>query len=835
MALALACLFLASSSARAATPTVTDDFVSAVTTKSAVLHAAVNPEGGATAYHFEYGTANCASNPCTSVPIPDAGIGAGTSTVSVAKEISGLQPSTTYHYRVVATNASGTTMGPSSTFNTYAPPESPSCPNDNFRIGASAVLPDCRAYEMVSPVNKNGGDIKTPSNILGFRTALNKSSINGEKFTYSSYKAFADAVSAPYSSQYIATRGDAGWTTHAISPPHASTIFQEYDITWDLEVQFKAITDDLSTAWLSDDAKPPLTADALAGWVNLYERNNLTDAYTAITTEPPSFGSLPPGLGAMEVEGHSRDGNHLVFSVAAALTPDAGQHSHQQIYDFTEGELHLVSVLPNETANPSPANVGWQSETLLRNGRYGTHYHAVSDDGSRIFWTATENGNTSEGGKIYVRIDGKETRPVSEAVSPSRAAFWAASADGAKAIFTIGESLYVTDVDAEAPTLIAGQSPGIVGASDDASHIYFVSTEGLDGASAGGRNLYLWREGAIEFIAELDAVDLEEGFGPTEVSGYTVLARVPVKRASRVTPDGKGLAFQSIRSLTGYDNTDAVTGERDLEVFVYDAETGELICASCNPSGARPTGQALQLPFRVGDQPATANAVGQRGTAAWLTTSENSLHTPRALADDGNRIFFNSFDALVPEDINGKQDVYQWEAMGKGTCQRTDGCLSLVSSGVSPAPSEFVDASPDGSDVFFSTGASLLPQDPDRIDIYNARVQGGFPPPPPPPPPCFGDACQAVSEAPQDAPLASASYKGEGDPSPAASEKCKRHADRAAKLRRRVSILRRRAEAVGVPRKAAALNEHAARLAGRAKALRSKAAACRRNNRRLGL
>ena len=58
-----------------------------------------------------------------------------------------------------------------------------------------------------------------------------------------------------------------------------------------------------------------------------------------------------------------------------------------------------------------------------------------------------------------------------------------------------------------------------------------------------------------------------------------------------VSPDGEYLAFMSDRSLTGYDNVDAnpaAKGARDEEVYLYDASTKLLVCASCNPNGEPP-------------------------------------------------------------------------------------------------------------------------------------------------------------------------------------------------------------------------------------------------------
>ena len=185
-------------------------------------------------------------------------------------------------------------------------------------------------------------------------------------------------------------------------------------------------------------------------------------------------------------------------------------------------------------------------------------------------------------------------------------------------------------------------------------------------------------------------------------------------------------------------------------------------CVSCNPSGGRPSGRVFE-----GSQGAT------RRVAALMPAWENQFYAPHALSDDGSRLFFDSFEALVPRDSNGKEDVYEWERAAnakeceeKGTelfVPSAAGCLSLVSSGQSPSDSELDDATPDGSDVFIKTASSLVPQDPGLVDVYDAREGGGLPVPPAPSPACEGEACQGPLAAPNDPTPASAAFQGAGN------------------------------------------------------------------------
>ena len=177
-----------------------------------------------------------------------------------------------------------------------------------------------------------------------------------------------------------------------------------------------------------------------------------------------------------------------------------------------------------------------------------------------------------------------------------------------------------------------------------------------------------------------------------------------------------------------------------------------------------------------------ADGVNEFWAAALLPVAANQLYYPRVISDDGGRLYFNSFDALVPRDTNGAMDVYQWEAQGKGDCTEVDGCVRLISSGESPSDSSFLDASADGSDVFFTTNAGLVVQDPGLIDIYDAREGGGFPPPPVPPAECEGEACQNPLVPPTDTTPASASFAGPGNEvTPRKAKKAKKKKARAKK------------------------------------------------------
>ncbi|HEX8689877.1 MAG TPA: hypothetical protein VF729_06510, partial [Solirubrobacterales bacterium] len=347
------------------------------------------------------------------------------------------------------------------------------------------------------------------------------------------------------------------------------------------------------------------------------------------------------------------------------------------------------------------------------------------------------------------------------------------------------DELRIYDAASDTSQPIAADVRGVAGQGEDLSRVYFVSDEALPGAGAnspwgeeavaGQPNLYLWEEGEgegeaeVSFVATLlesDTGKLEPG---TDQEAYIIGNPGTYSRGTRASADGSALAFNSRAPLTDFDNTEPASGKPAVEVYRYDAQAGELACVSCNPSGARPRGRELREAYTrpAEDHPTKVIA------AAWIRGWEHPLHASRLLSADGERLFFNARDALLPRDTNGADDVYQWEAPGSGSCStaspsyfpQSGGCLDLISSGKSPTNSEFMEASPDGADVFFTTEAGLLPQDPGSVDLYDARVGGGFPQPVPAPQ-CAGEACQVAPPPPDDPTPASASFRGPGDPAP---------------------------------------------------------------------
>lgn len=702
-----------------------------------------------------------------SAPSPELEFGAGSAMRLVQATLTGLNPGTLYHYRLHVRNGT-----PPQGF--ICPAMRSECPEleHTFRTYGpeGGLLPEGRAWELVSPGQKSSAEVGVPGNRGGLADLrmirIQAGAGNGEAITYTSWTSFGDAESAPSTSQYLSKRTPSGWSTENLSPFGFSShvLFPPYN----------GFTPDLGFG-VFKTTEPPLTADCPKGTAeDIYLRDNATGELHCLSPEVPGG----PGSPCLLYGGASEDGGHVFI----AGRPEGGEIFKYRLYEWTPGGIQVVSVLPND--EPAPATEGTSfGPSNTRNGVENCQVtrtrlaSAISDDGSKAFWTYVPEA-ASEPTQLYARVDGSETVQLDAlpAKTPGKGPagngiFWAASADGSVAYFTdtsrllkgshaetakpdlysyeLGQGKPLTDLSEGA---VPGDVKGVVGASDDGSYVYFVAGAILSGeeenaagqkAKEGADNLYLNHEGTTTFIATLS---------PQDSGDWSAEPRL---LSARVSPDGAHLAFLSLESkaLAGYDNTLAegehcqygLTAEGGTEflggplctqAFLYDAAEagpGALSCASCNPSGARPLGPTV-LP-------------------GW----SNGFEGPRYLSDDGSRFFFQSFDALSQADVNAKSDVYELERPGTGSCDsespsfdpKANGCHFLISSGKSEDESFLIDASSDGRNVFFSTRGKLVGWDKnENYDVYDAREGGGFPEPPLIESPCEGEGCKPPNAAP---------------------------------------------------------------------------------------
>jgi hypothetical protein len=723
---------LASTAAAAGPPEVLTTWSSAIFSSTARLEARVNPNGAFTTYHFDYipraayeANLAAAKDPFAGASrapaASEASIGSGTGVLTVAQQASSLASDTAYRYRIVAKSTS-TTTGPTLDFRTQiVPAGTDSCPNAAARSqsGAkSSEVPDCRGWEMVSPVDKNGGQVAGPGHLYG--GGVTQAAAPGGALTYGSEASFAGGQGAPPASQYVAGRVAGGWETQNITQPIFSG---SYDAT-DQGVPYQLFSADLSRAILLNGdhcrgegtgcavANPPLPgAEAPAGYQDYYLREG--GGFTALLgAANAGFLTLDPAHFDLRLAGASPDLAHILLSSCAALTANATEvpsgegcdPEKQNLYEYSPAAgLALVNLLPGDVTGTPGAKPAAQSAT-------------ISADGSRVYFTLE--------GNLYLRAAGQSKQADEDAGGGG--SFQTASADGSAAFFTRAEHLwrYVAGSDSATDITPAGGVKGVLGASAAGDYLYFQD----EGA------LKLWNSGTTTTVAP--------GAGAATESDWLTKAGT-----ARVSADGTMLLFVSSESLSGYDNTDLNTHEPDTEVYLYDSSgAGAFTCVSCNPTLGRPVGGAT-IPGAI-----------PNGTAE----GSINLYKPRALSANGKRVFFDSRDALALADTDGAPDAYQWEAHGEGGCGRAGGCVNLISAGRLAGGASFLDASADGQDAFFLTTGSLVKADPGAADVYDARVGGGFAEAAPPLV-CEGDSCQPLPSPPVD-PTLTTLLTGPGNP-----------------------------------------------------------------------
>jgi hypothetical protein len=636
------------------------------------------------------------------------------------------------------------------------------CPNERLRgrDGYALQLPDCRAYEQVSPVDKNFTDA------LGF-PGMVQSSPSGEAVSFFSVAPFPGVTNAASVPTYLSTRDPGGWSTQGLAPAAnpAAAGGSEEGLT-------EGLTEDLSEALIL--VEPGLEA-GLAPGVYSYLRDGATGSFRLLGPGPARFADAAAG------------DSRIIFESSEQLLPDAAPNVIN-LYEWAAGRLSVAGILPPSEGDKAPsegslAGPGGPALGGVRGGATGKFYtqDTISADGSRIFFSDAGTG------RIYMREpEAERTIPVS-----AGPAYWrAATADGNYVFYTEGEDLYRFDVSSETREALTSGAAGVLGtlgiASENGAYVYFVATGVLadnengnsEKAEAGKANLYEWHDSETLFIARLGTKGSDPADWHDFLHGGESQGPAEGEKASRVTADGTAVLFASQAQLTSYDNA------KHDELYLYEAPSDKLICVSCNPDGVPATSETyLTSNGELGREP---------GARAFLT---------RNLSKD-SRVFFQTQEALLASDTNEQTDVYEWEAAGEGTCAEgtgsysaaSGGCLYLISTGESDKPSYFGDASADGSNIFFFTRQSLVGQDQDENeDLYDARVEGGIAAQnQPPTASCTGEGCLGpVDPSPVfDAP-SSTTFAGVGNPTPQPADIKSRPLTRAHKLARALKACRK--------------------------------------------
>ncbi len=618
------------------------------------------------------------------------------------------------------------------------------------------ALPDSRSYEQVSPVDKNGTDVEEVPTMAA---------VDGNRLLFVSRGSFAGQPTtlSAESSPYLSTRGLNGWITEGIALPNGQFSFASDG--------YQGFNPDMSKGlidWGENTRFGTHNPLAQPGF-NQYIRNSETGSFELANGTLSSMANDEGFVwGTMDFDMVALDSRYPLSP--GSPCPGGVSGGPHCAYEVENGVVRLASVLPNEEL----------VEGSVGNRPFICNFeHAVSDDGSRLFFTSLSGEH-----KLYARESGTSTTLVSgsERTLPGGASGngvnyqSAEAAHGNKVLFTTKDSLVDADTNAtndlymydftkqagERLTLISedqdpeapggaavngggdinGACAGLVGASEDLRRVYFVADNQIvAGAPEGAEpKLYLWDDtGASPQITYI--ATLHTGGSPSSVDARVWAApavsvrQSGIPRQARWSRDGRYLAFISTASLTSFEN------EGEEEIYRYDAVSGSLDCLTCSSDALPAHGEvAFQSP-RSFIRPVN--------------------HLPRNISDSG-QVFFQTSRGLILLDSNGQRDVYEY-----------DGGLHLISRGSGDAPSSFLDATPSGSDVFFTTRDRLVGWDKDaNVDAYDARVRGGFPEPAFVPPACEGEACLPPPIAPNDPTPASSSFSGAGNVSSPKVSRC---------------------------------------------------------------
>jgi hypothetical protein len=789
---------LCASAAFAETPLVGSEQTARIGVHGASVSAVLDTPLGSVSYYVEYGTSESYGSQTATATVP--GGPETTETTAVTVSLEGLEPGTEYHWRLVATQHRVSEDGADLTLTTYP-------------VGTGG-LPDGRVYEMVtSPENPYDSDVYE-TDLGQINTGLPfQASPDGEAVVYAGFPSAGGtgATGNGHSNgeQYRATREPGGgWSTQNITleSPNSG--------------RFWAFLPDLSEGFISIETALPLSSAASMGEgeVLAHYEAKLNGGYSDLYSESlddgvfrPLFTRRPPNREPEEFEeyvkgvllasgtslgyaGASADGSDLLFAgnddllegdgklegeleaivkqEAQEIAKEKTEHlpeveaeptdNRQELYESVNGSLRLVNVLPDGSPAPGAVFGGAGND-------YKEEYakalalprsdldHVISADGSRVFWTDMETSN-AQPGVIYVRENGDRTVQVSS----GPAQYWDASPDGDFVLYSESGALWLFDVNSESREEIAGGEGGVQGVlgmnetGEDASYIYFVAHEALDSAAnaagqlpvAGRENLYASEpdpvqpgQRTIHFIATLqpqgaEPEDAEWGDSQDWTPGLGL-------RTAQVTADGSSVVFSSTENFTGH----PYPSEGAEEVYVYRAGEARLYCVSCRPQASG------------GRLPTSLEAEEKFEKNGW--NEANPLWDMRLISADGERVFFESEAPLVARDLNGANDVYEWEPEGVGQCAEAEGCDYLLSGGLEYS-AFFAGASENGNDVFIATRQRLAPEDKNEIvDLYDARVGGSEAVLAPE---CSGTSCQGPpAPAPVFATPPSGTFEGIGN------------------------------------------------------------------------
>jgi hypothetical protein len=780
-----------------------------VTANAAKLNVYLNPQGSPTTYHFDYGaTASYGQE------TPGASAGSGAAPLLQTAAISGLQPNTTYHFRTVVTNGHGAYDGPDSTFAT--PPTT--CPNESLRTGLSARLPDCRAYEQVSPVEKIGNPAQTGSvSPTGERAAIQ---IGGN--------GLPGSQSAPGIDTYLAERGPNGWNTVGVDQPARTGALPGRTTTTSEDLsKFAGLVLNVNNFASSSSAENgAVTLRNLDGSLDEFPIENADGhKWTSFHTPYPNGGA-------------SSDLSHILITNRSPLLPSDTQPSGDQGHGSFNRVYALVGL-----GGPSPflrlESVDNSGAPLTEGAGCDGDEEAfgISNDGLKVFFTGRTKLDGVCQGSLFMRLNGTTTINVTNP-TPNEACTTSAcrgsdtfgalvaghSDSGSKFYFesprqftddaspfdtrpaqpnypikqfdneTIcketlagGCNLYEYDFNRPSGHKLAAVSIGdssgrgpqvhdFVQVSEDGSHIYFVAGGVLTGEPNGlgqlptprGANLYGYdaTSGTTKFIGTVCNPYGESHSDSDRGAFGEVIGGIPPNPLCPGPGEDENTLSLEFSRLAGHS---AVSHDGRFLVF---ASYAQLTPDDTNE--ARDvyrydfqTGSIVRLSVGHDGEDNNGNGGGQNAN---VTAGGNGFLTGpvgNSISDDGQTVIFTTARALQSTHTSGDTEVYEWH----------QGEVSLISGGGDSIEAKAVTVTPSGRDIFFNTSQGLLPQDNDHVyDAYDARVDGGFPPAQAPPPICEGaEACHGAGAAGPAAPiLGTETFVGSSNPKETPSPTCKK-------------------------------------------------------------
>ena len=697
------------------------------------LQGVVNPNKSAvTDCEFKWGPNSSHydfSAPCSPTP------GAGSKLVTVEANLIGLTPDATYHALLVVTNGAGTEDGGDQTFVPTLNPAEP-CPNEQLRAeNSSLALPECRAYEMVTPPGKEGF-------LTRFLDYYREGNVERVVFT-SRAPNLLNSGQAVTDNYYVAERSAAEWQMLAdLNGPLGSIYGPPENIT---------------TATLGLTlAGPHYSADLLSS-VWTFRRRGEAKGQLYLREPDGRFSLVGPAT-----DGPDEKVNPSVIFGGSDDLSHIAMESQRNDFGVTWSGLGLYEYVGLGNSQPRRIDIDNAADPVsgcIYSNAINQHaiLDSISSDGSRIFFTVAGcGGGNVPAREVWARVDGTTSFDVSASRcnraaadpggacnAPSDASFAASTPDGSRVFFTTVQQLlngdtdqtndlYVCDLPSGTPAP-TGQSnlcdaltqvsaaaganvERVLSTSEDGSTAVFTANGALaDNADAfgepaipGDHNLYVWHQdaahpaGTTTFVGRLSADDA----------------------VVQITPNGHYLVLSTKSALVPTDTDDA------RDVYRYDAETGQVARASTGISGTGGNGNGFDAEF----------------------SRPTEHHPTTAISDDGQKVVFATLEPLSPLDGNNSSDAYLW----------TPKRVSLITSGaVDGGGSEPVIAA-SGRDIYFNTPGAFSPSDGDKIaDVYDARVGGGFSFARAS---CAGESCQADPSIPPVSQAPSSQRPGSGNP-----------------------------------------------------------------------